>query len=155
VTAKLVKRRLYTVSTADRTLPLVRAIVKDVVQLHGELSERERQLEEIRRSRKKKRQQATPDPYEEEIDDIQKTLDAESERYGELVAELDQLGIEFRDPSQGLVDFPSVVGGKEAFLSWSLGEERVQTWHPASTDYSERRPIDRDEQLVSEETDEA
>lgn len=39
------------------------------------------------------------------------------------------LGVVFRDPLTGLLDFPSERGGEPVFLCWRLGEERVEWWH--------------------------
>jgi hypothetical protein len=46
-----------------------------------------------------------------------------------------------RDAESGLVDFPSRREGREVFLCWRLGEERVGFWHPPETGFSGRRPL--------------
>ena len=50
-------------------------------------------------------------------------------------------GILLRDADTGLVDFPTRREGREAFLCWRLGEDRVGYWHGPDTGYSGRRPI--------------
>jgi hypothetical protein len=51
------------------------------------------------------------------------------------------LGIVLRDPESGLVDFPSLRQGREVFLCWRVGEERVGYWHGPETGFSGRQPL--------------
>jgi hypothetical protein len=50
-------------------------------------------------------------------------------------------GIILRDTDSGLVDFPSRREGKDVFLCWRLGEDRIAYWHPPETGFSGRRPL--------------
>jgi hypothetical protein len=54
---------------------------------------------------------------------------------------LAEQAIVLRDAESGLVDFPSRRDGREVFLCWRLGEERVGSWHPPETGFSGRRPL--------------
>jgi hypothetical protein len=54
---------------------------------------------------------------------------------------LAEQGIILRDAESGLVDFPSRRDGREVFLCWRLGEDRVGFWHPPETGFSGRRPL--------------
>jgi hypothetical protein len=58
----------------------------------------------------------------------------------QLEALADQ-SIILRDADSGLVDFPSRREGRDVFLCWRLGEERVAYWHPPETGFSGRRPL--------------
>ncbi|MCP5068333.1 MAG: DUF2203 family protein, partial [bacterium] len=55
--------------------------------------------------------------------------------------ELASLGLEVRDLELGLVDFPTIVEGEPAYLSWRLGEEQVNFWHPADRGFTDRVPL--------------
>jgi hypothetical protein len=46
-----------------------------------------------------------------------------------------------RDADRGLVDFPAERDGREVFLCWRLGEERVGFWHDPDTGFAGRRPL--------------
>jgi hypothetical protein len=46
-----------------------------------------------------------------------------------------------RDPESGLLDFPGWIDGRDVFLCWRLGEERVAFWHGPETGFSGRRPL--------------
>ncbi|MEC9445636.1 MAG: DUF2203 domain-containing protein, partial [Chloroflexota bacterium] len=47
----------------------------------------------------------------------------------EGVEEILDKGILIRDVSRGLVDFPSHRNGREVYLCWIGGEERIDYWH--------------------------
>lgn len=57
------------------------------------------------------------------------------------LAELERRGIVVRDPTSGLIDFPAEREGKEVFLCWRLGEDRVAWWHPTDSGFAGRRPL--------------
>jgi len=130
----------FTVATANRTLPLVRAIVTDIVALHRDVSERKERLKALRK-RRGNAQTAQPDLYREEVDQIQEHLDQDVERLQGFVEELSDIGIELKDPQVGLVDFPTLMDGKNAYLSWSLGEPEVEFWHTIEAGSQTRLPI--------------
>jgi hypothetical protein len=58
------------------------------------------------------------------------------------VIELDGCGIELREISTGLIDFPAMVAGRPIWLCWRLGEERVEWWHEISDGFDGRRRIE-------------
>jgi hypothetical protein len=53
-----------------------------------------------------------------------------------------ELGAVVKDPETGLVDFPALVDGVEAFLCWQLGEDEVAYWHGLDEGFAGRKPID-------------
>jgi len=57
------------------------------------------------------------------------------------VARIDELGITLRDIETGLVDFPALVSGRQVWLCWRLGEDRVAHWHELETGFIGRKPL--------------
>ena len=57
------------------------------------------------------------------------------------VAWLDERGIVLRDIPSGLLDFPALVSGRQAWLCWRLGEERIDFWHDTDEGFAGRRPL--------------
>lgn len=55
--------------------------------------------------------------------------------------ELGAMGLILRDPDQGLVDFPAVIEGEDAYLCWRSEEPEVGFWHPPDTGFSGRRAL--------------
>jgi hypothetical protein len=148
MSAQAARAKEFTVDTANRTLPLVKAIVGDIVALYREVSERKDRLESLQRRRADVPRRQN-DPYVEEVDQFRQELDREVERLQGYVDELQGLGVELKDPVHGLVDFPAMIDGRLAYLCWKLGEPQVEYWHTLDAGFTGRQP------LVSRPTDHA
>jgi len=140
MSAKLARPRYFTAASANRMLPLVRAIVQDIVELNRDLQDRAQRLEDLREAAGTKRRR-DDDLYAEEVEQMQRDLEQDGERLQDYVRELGNLGVEFKDPGKGLVDFPTVIDGKDAFLCWKLGEPEVGFWHPLDGGFLSRRAL--------------
>ena len=63
-------------------------------------------------------------------------------KIGKLITELHELGVQLKDYSRGLIDFPCVRNGKTVLLCWQLGEEeRIEWWHEMETGFAGRKPL--------------
>jgi hypothetical protein len=60
----------------------------------------------------------------------------------EAVNKIQEIGCVVKDLDQGLVDFPSLLAGKEVYLCWKLGEERIGFWHGVEEGFAGRKPLD-------------
>lgn len=61
---------------------------------------------------------------------------------GKLTTELHDLGVQLKDYSRGLIDFPSVRDGQIILLCWQLGEsECIEWWHEMETGFAGRKPL--------------
>jgi len=61
---------------------------------------------------------------------------------GRLTTELVELGIELKDYSRGLIDFPSIRNGRIVYLCWQLGEPpMIEYWHEIDGGFSGRQPL--------------
>lgn len=61
---------------------------------------------------------------------------------GKLTTELHNLGVELKDYSRGLIDFPSLKGGRVVLLCWQLGEgDRIEWWHETEAGFAGRQPL--------------
>jgi hypothetical protein len=110
-------RKFFSVEEANKMLPLVRAIVKDIVAGYDSLE---------------KKQEGSGGSDE---------VEAGRETLHSLVEELQQLGVQVKDFKMGLVDFPHLREGREVNLCWRLGEERIGFWHDLESGFSSRRPV--------------
>ncbi len=129
--------RVFTIDQANATLPLVRAIVTDLAALSREVIERRRRLSILMDGR----DSDSKDPYREELIQIEEELEKDSRRLQEYVGELRDLGVEPTSGPEGLVDFPTVIDGQEAYLCWKLGEPEVLYWHKPDAGFRERQPL--------------
>lgn len=64
-----------------------------------------------------------------------------SREANELMHQIGSLGVLVRDIHTGLVDFPAQRDGREIYLCWRLGEDRVAWWHPVDTGIAGRQPL--------------
>ena len=126
--------QLFTVDQANRTLPLVRKIVEDVVREHRRWQEGIVELDLISAGVHSE----LPDPrvvaLERRIQKIAREIDA-------FQVELESLGIQLKDRRIGLIDFPSELDGRPMLLCWQLGEPSVQFWHDLDSGYAGRQPL--------------
>lgn len=131
----IVTRTLYSASEANEVLPLVRSIVRDIVDEFRTLRTvgRERRTLEV--------QAGTNGAHAARLAELGGEVARQSERIESYLQELASLGLEVRDLELGLVDFPTIVEGEPAYLSWRLGEERVTFWHPADRGFTDRVPL--------------
>lgn len=61
---------------------------------------------------------------------------------GKLTTELHETGIQLKDHSRGLVDFPSRRDGRVVLLCWQLGEpEEIEWWHELEAGFAGRQPL--------------
>jgi hypothetical protein len=131
---KASKKKYYSIQEANATLPLVRAIVSDVVALAAEMREHYASIEQVPRD--------DPDQLsssDAEADSALQALRDGNDKMKEYVRELQNLGIELKDFHIGLVDFRTMLDGREVYLCWKLGEPEVAFWHELNAGYSGRQ----------------
>ena len=71
----------------------------------------------------------------------ERAMAAGRERLRDLMVEINGRGIELRDMSFGLVDFPGERDGEPVWLCWRTDEESVSHWHPIDQGFSSRKPL--------------
>lgn len=130
-------RKLFTVEMANAALPLVRAIVSDWSQLSAEVAERSERLAQLRRGRETRRE----DPYSEELRQVEQDLAGDAAKLSEYIGELEQLGVEPKSGTDGLVDFPAMLEGRPVYLCWKLGEPEVMYWHDLDAGFAGRQSL--------------
>ncbi len=119
--ATIMPTRIFTPTLANKTLPLVRSIVADILAKASEL----RGLQVL-----------ATDPDDEEVQQARQEV-------GQLMRELEQLGCSFKDWNfdVGLVDFPAEIHGREVFLCWKSDEPTVEWYHPRDGSFADRKPV--------------
>jgi hypothetical protein len=134
------QKKYFTVEEANQMLPLVRAIVEDIVVLFRDVHDRRERLSRVRQlpgasSRDEK------SVYNEELLQIEEDLDKDITKLEGYVDELQKLGVELKDFVSGLVDFPSKMDGREVYLCWRLGEDEVGHWHELDAGFQGRQSL--------------
>ena len=134
------EKRFFSVAEANQRLPLVRAIVDDIVSLFVDVQERRERLTTLmHQDGTGTKRQASP--YTEELEQMDAEIRADIERLNGFAHELAELGVELKDPNIGLCDFPTIVDDREACLCWKLGEPSVDFWHDLKSGFSGRQSV--------------
>jgi hypothetical protein len=135
---------LFTVDQANRTLPLVRRIVEDVVREHRRWQEKILELELVASTAANAvgaERTTPPPPPDERVAAIERDAMAIARDIDIFERELEVLGIVLKDRRLGLIDFPGEIDGRRVWLCWRLGEPAVQFWHDLEAGYAGRQPL--------------
>ena len=60
----------------------------------------------------------------------------------EILAEFQRREIFIKDLARGLVDFPSIIGGREVFLCWEQDEGQIEFWHDLESGFGGRERLE-------------
>ena len=90
------------------------------------------------------RESGEPNPYSDELAEVEQSLQLDAERLQEYIQELDELGVEPKGAVQGLVDFPCLMDGRIVYLCWQLGEAEVLFWHELEAGFAGRQKLTAD-----------
>jgi hypothetical protein len=61
--------------------------------------------------------------------------------FQETLQEFRKREIQVKDLDRGLIDFPSLLGGKEVLLCWEQGEDDIEFWHDLESGYAGRQRL--------------
>ncbi|MHB8336430.1 MAG: DUF2203 family protein [Ignavibacteriaceae bacterium] len=115
--------KYFTPLEAKRTLPLVKKIVKDILDTSKEIKlladDLDGKIEDDPRAKKM-------------IDNI-----------NGFIGELEEIGCFYKDYSfaLGLVDFPALINGRDVLLCWRSDEEEIIYYHNIDDGYTGRKLI--------------
>jgi hypothetical protein len=124
-------KRRFSLEEANRSLPLVKRVVGDIVKTHALAMKLQHELE---------RQGATKNSASASM---QAQLDASMTQLEDFVDELSEIGCELKDYQAGLIDFVGRHEGRDVYLCWKLGEERVTHWHELDSGFAGRQPVSK------------
>ena len=117
-------KRYFTPQDANRTLPLVRRIVEDILATGREIRELE----------------SNPPAGARDTREKHRTLLNTLQSYRH---ELEDIGCFFKDWNfeMGLVDFPARINGRDVFLCWRSDEPELMFYHGVQENFQNRKPI--------------
>ena len=119
----MTETKYFTPAEAKLTLPLVRKIVKDILDTTKEIRLLGEDLDGV-------------------IEDNPQMKKMAADVNG-FISELEEIGCYYKDWnfSIGLVDFPSLIDNEEVFLCWRSDEDDIKYYHEIDEGYSGRKPI--------------
>lgn len=134
----MVVQQSYSVEEANSRLPLVRSIVRDIVELKQDVLARQQRLLELRERYPGLDEDS---PYAEEVLQMEESLEGDEIRIDDFAAELQQIGAEIVDAESGLVEFASELEGQAVRLSWMPGETEIAFWRSEHDSPTDRKPL--------------
>jgi hypothetical protein len=61
---------------------------------------------------------------------------------GKITTEINELGVQLKDYTRGLIDFPMMRGDRIVLLCWQLGEgDQIEWWHDTDAGFAGRQPL--------------
>jgi len=118
--------KYFTPQEANKTLPLVKMIVRDILNIAFEIKTIAESLGGKLESN-------------QEIKNLASQIDS-------CLNELNEIGCFYKDWNFqiGLVDFPSVIEGEEVLLCWRSDETEIRFYHSLEEGFSGRKLIPED-----------
>lgn len=115
--------KYFTPEDANKTLPLVKKIVKDILDYSLELK-------------------SISDYINGEIEENKEAKKLISAIKG-FMAELEEIGCYYKDWnfSIGLVDFPAIINDEEVYLCWKSDEDKIVHYHGINEGFKGRKLI--------------
>lgn len=129
--------KFFSVEAANRTLPLVRRIVRDIVNAYPDFQRRLEAFHNLAAS------PHAPDARQR-LETLRLEIDRDARLINGFIQELHQIGCLFKGFEEGLVDFYSLYRGRPILLCWKLGEERIAHWHEVDAGFAGRQPLTPD-----------
>ncbi|HZI22809.1 MAG TPA: DUF2203 domain-containing protein [Gemmatimonadales bacterium] len=127
--------KYFTLAEANRTLPLVKRIVADLVALHPQWRDLVAKYEIVAAEARPEWGEST-----EQLS-LRARIDEVAGRINGFLLELEQIGCVFKGFDLGLVDFYGKLDGREIFWCWKNGETRIEHWHEIDAGYGGRQAI--------------
>jgi hypothetical protein len=128
--------KLFTLAAAERTLPLVRRIVADLMAEYPRWRAAVGRFELLTGG-------ARADWGEtSELVAARDEVTVAASRINEYLKELEAVGCVFKGFDAGLVDFYSLREDRPVFLCWKMDEDRITHWHELDAGFGGRQPID-------------
>lgn len=126
----------FTREEAEALLPQISVILLDIQLEHKSILQTQEELDVLRL-------QAAGNGYHlhERMMDLQRELTQQAQALRRLLDELAEFGCVLKDPERGLIDFLSLLDGREIYLCWYLGEEGINFWHYVEDGFAGRQPL--------------
>lgn len=129
--------RHFTIEQANSLIPTITPLLVRIqrsVELHERQLQRALSAGQAAQTNGKKHEPDEPDALIE-IEDLTVRVEA----YGCVI----------RDHAKGLIDFPSLLDGREVYLCWKLGESEITSWHEIDGGFAARKSVHSDLQFRS------
>ncbi|MCI0650736.1 MAG: DUF2203 domain-containing protein [Planctomycetes bacterium] len=131
------KSRILSLEEANRMLPLLERIVRDIMKTWEQIIQKRTELEYLEKSP----EAAAATNREDQVQELKADLNRLIDRINGYIREVEELGCFVEEFKRGVINFPSLYIGRKVFLCWKPGDARVSYWHELDESYNERSPI--------------
>ncbi len=130
--------RYFTLQEANGELPWLIERLAQVRGLLASIEDLKASAESIiKKAGSNGHSKSSPNP-----DKLQADVEQANRKVMETLRAVAEKGIILRDHTTGLSDFPSKnADGKEIYLCWMSGEERIAFWHTPESGFAGRQPL--------------
>lgn len=128
--------RHFTVDEANALIPTLTPVLEDLREVRLRML---RAMAEVRRFSARAAQNGHGENTG--VFDRENDLERIQENLRDHLRYLEGLGIELKDVEEGIVDFPTRMYGRDVYLCWRLGEERVSHWHDRDSGFAGRQQL--------------
>ncbi len=131
-------KKSFTIEQANKTIPFVKLVVKDIMDKYERLEGKRRDYE-----RAKRREESTgTDADHDHVEQLEEETRVLAEEITTHIQELEQVGCQLKDFRTGLLDYPAELEGRTILLCWLYGEDDILFWHEVDAGFSGRQPIE-------------
>jgi len=126
----------FTREEAEALLPQISVVLREIQVKYESVLQTQEELDALR-------MQTAGNGYhlQDRIMNLQRELSQQAQTLRKLLDELTGFGCVLKDPERGLIDFLSLRSGREVYLCWYLGEERINFWHDLEAGFAGRQPL--------------
>jgi hypothetical protein len=129
--------KLFTREEAEALLPKIEPLLQEIQQLGREIAEHEShlQVDQTKLMSNGHKPPADTETLQNEVRILNRRIRAN-------VDAILAMGVIVKDLAEGLIDFPSLLHGREVYLCWRLGEDGIHWWHEIEGGFAGRQPLD-------------
>ena len=123
--------KLFTLEEANEMLPIVKRHLLSIRKLYAEIDQYRADARAAAEASQAGGGMAGGTNYVKALYEV-----------GKFTTELFKMGVQLKDYSRGLVDFPTMRDGRVVLLCWQLGEkEEIEWWHEMEAGFAGRQPL--------------
>ena len=133
--------RFFTKTEAERLLAEVEPAIGEAIRLKAEFQRAELELQQ---SRHRITMSGGVQMDRASFMEVRRRRDSGVTGLKAAIEHIHSFGCLIKDLDIGLIDFPTLLRGREVYLCWKLGETGIEFWHGVDEGFSGRKTIDHE-----------
>ena len=122
--------RYFTLDEASATLAVIRPLLAEIQEIRQAILEKQPEVWPVLAKAAGNGGSQAANQVEHEFN-----------RLNQLVHRVQATGAVLKDLDLGLIDFPALRDGREVYLCWKFGEDRIRYWHDLDSGFAGRQPL--------------